>query len=63
VAYFELALTKLGLPGSEVLFIDDQDRFRRVAKKLGIHFILAQSPEQIVKDTKALLRTENGIEL
>lgn len=60
---FKLALKKLDLKGPEVLFIDDQLRFKAVATKAGMHFILAVSPEQIVRDTQALLHQENGIEL
>lgn len=63
VAFFELALKKLGMQGPEVLFIDDQDRFRGVTKKVGMHFILAVSPQQIVEDTKALLLKENNLQL
>lgn len=62
-AFFELALERLGLPGNEVLFIDDQERFRPVAESLGMHFITAISPEQIVRDTKALIQKENGANL
>jgi len=62
-AFFQLALTKLGLPGNEVLFIDDQARFKEVAESFGMHFILATSPEQIVADAKALLRKENNLTL
>lgn len=61
-AFFEQALQKLGLPGSEVLFIDDQQRFMP-PEDLGMHTILAVSPQQIVADTEALIRKENGIEL
>lgn len=62
-AFFELALQRLGLPGNEVLFIDDQERFRQVAESLGMHFITASSPEQIISDTKALIQKENGTNL
>jgi epoxide hydrolase-like predicted phosphatase len=61
--FFEAALRKLGAAGNEVLFIDDQERFREVAEGLGMHFIVATSPEQIVADTKALILKENGITL
>lgn len=59
--FFKLALTKLNLPGNEVLFIDDQERFRQPSEDLGMHFIVAVSPDQIVSDTKALLLKENNL--
>lgn len=62
-AIFELALKRLGLQASEVLYIDDQERFRPVVEALGMHFIVATSPQQIVADTKALLRKENSLTL
>lgn len=62
-AFFELALERLGLPGNEVLFIDDQERFREVSESFGMHFITASSPGQIVNDTKALIQRENGVDL
>jgi epoxide hydrolase-like predicted phosphatase len=61
VAFFELALEKLGLTGPEVLFIDDQQRFKKMTNKVGMHFILAVTPGQIVQDTKALVHKQNGI--
>jgi len=62
-AFFELALERLGLPGNEVLFIDDQERFREVTESLGMRFIRADNPSQIVDDTKALLLKENNLRL
>jgi HAD superfamily hydrolase (TIGR01509 family) len=62
-AFFELALKRLGLPGGEVLFIDDQDRFRPLAEGLDMHFILAISPAQIIQDVKDRLLKENNLRL
>ena len=62
-AFFQLALDKLGLPGSEVLFIDDQVRFRDVAQSFGMHFIAAVSSRQIVAAVKTLLQKENNLTL
>jgi epoxide hydrolase-like predicted phosphatase len=61
--FFERALQKLGLPGNEVLFIDDQERFRPVAESLGMHFITATLPEQVVNEVKVLLQKENNLAL
>jgi len=62
-AFFELALTRLGLPGSDVLFIDDQERFRPVAEDAGMHFITAVSPDQIVQDVERIITEQNHITL
>lgn len=62
-AIFRLALKRLGLPGNQVLFIDDQERFRPVSEGFGMHFITAVSPEQIVHDTRALIQKENRLTL
>jgi epoxide hydrolase-like predicted phosphatase len=62
-AIFELALRRLHLQPEEVIYIDDQERFRSVVEALGMHFIVAASPQQIVRDTKALLLKENELNL
>lgn len=54
---YELALG--GLPGveaSEVLFIDDQERFLVLARELGIQTLLAQSPGQVIADVNQLIK-------
>ncbi len=60
-AFYQLALDKLGLPGSEVVFIDDQAQYGPPAQALGMRFILAESPQQIVHDVTALIQQENDI--
>lgn len=60
--FYERALQKLNLPGSEVLFIDDQQRFMP-PKHFGMRTILATSPQQVVRDVKALLLKENNLYL
>lgn len=61
--FYEHALAKLRLAPNEVLFIDDQMKCLLPAHTLGMHTILAESPEQIVADTHKLLKTENNLEL
>ncbi|HEY5805906.1 MAG TPA: HAD-IA family hydrolase [Candidatus Saccharimonadales bacterium] len=61
-ALYERTLQKLGLSGSEALFIDDQERFMP-PKELGIHTILAVSPQQIVADVTALIYGKNKIKV
>ncbi len=63
LSFFELALERLNLPGNEVLFIDDQERFKSVAESVGMHFITAVSPEQIVHDVTLLITEQNHITL
>ncbi len=60
---YDAAIQKLGVRPEEILFIDDQEKCTVPAEAMGMHVILAQSPEQIVADTKAILKTENGLEL
>jgi putative hydrolase of the HAD superfamily len=62
-AFFKLALDRLGMPGNEVLFIDDQERFRETVEATGMYFIVAVSPQQIVADTEVLILKENGIKI
>jgi len=61
--FYERAVQKLGVAGNEVIFIDDQDRFREPAELLGMHFILAENPEQIVAEVETLLFEYDGIRL
>jgi epoxide hydrolase-like predicted phosphatase len=61
--FYERALAKLKLPADEILFIDDQEKCLAPAQKLGMHTILAESPMQIVRDTKAMLKANNGLRL
>ncbi len=60
---YEAAIQKLGVKPKEILFIDDQEKCTVPAEAMGMHVILAQSPEQIVTDTKAVLKSENGLKL
>jgi putative hydrolase of the HAD superfamily len=62
-AIYQLALDRLGCAPQEVLFIDDQQTFLAPAQDMGIHTILAVSPEQIVHDVKEVIRQENGVVL
>ncbi len=61
--FYELAAERLGVKPEEILFVDDVGRYGEPAKALGMHFILAETPEQIVKDTEELILKENGIKL
>jgi putative hydrolase of the HAD superfamily len=61
--FYDLALQRLGCKPDEVAFVDDQDKCRPPAEALGMHFILARSPGQIVSDVVALIRAENNLTL
>jgi epoxide hydrolase-like predicted phosphatase len=60
---YDAAIKQLDLPAHEILFIDDQPKFLEPAKKLGMKTIHAQSPQQIITDVLALLKTENNLEV
>jgi FMN phosphatase YigB (HAD superfamily) len=62
-SFYERAVHKLGVAPDEIIFIDDQERFRTPAELIGMHFILAESPEQIVADVETLLFEYDGIRL
>lgn len=57
---YKIAITKTGVAADEILFIDDQEKCRPPAEKLGMHFLLAESPEQIVSDTLQIISEQNG---
>lgn len=62
-AIYDVAVEKLDLPPHEIVFIDDQEKFLEPARKLGMQTIRADSPQQIVADTLALLKAENDVQL
>jgi len=61
--FYQHALSMLGCEPSEVLFIDDQERFITPAQKLGIHTVCADTEERIIVETKAIVQKENGLTL
>jgi epoxide hydrolase-like predicted phosphatase len=53
---YELAMQQLpGIKPEEVMFVDDIERMTAPATELGIHTIVATSPEQIMDDIESLL--------
>ncbi len=62
-AFYALALQRLGLPTHEVLFIDDQDKALVPARTIGMHTVLAVSPQQIVRDVEDCVAKENNTAL
>lgn len=59
--FYQKAIERTGVQPNEILLIDDQDKCMPPAEKLGMHVILATSPEQIVADTEALIVAQNGV--
>lgn len=56
---YRIAIQKTGVVASEILFIDDQEKCRPPAEKLGMQFLLATSSAQIVADTLVLITKQN----
>lgn len=61
--FYLLAIKRTGCKPEEILFIDDQEKCLSPAKALGLHTIKADSEAQIVEDTKALFKQQNGLVL
>ncbi len=61
--FYDRALKKLNLPANEVLFVDDRESSLVPARKFGMHTIFAESPDQIVRDTRELIESENNTQL
>ncbi|HJQ08381.1 MAG TPA: HAD family phosphatase [Candidatus Saccharimonadales bacterium] len=59
--FYEIAIAKLGVSPKEIVFIDDQQYVLDPARAMGMHTILACSPKQIVRDTKALIAIQNNL--
>lgn len=55
---YELAVRQLGVRPDEIIFIDDQQMCLDPAAKLGMHTVLAQNPEQIVRDTWQIIEQQ-----
>jgi epoxide hydrolase-like predicted phosphatase len=61
--FYDLAVKKLGMLPEEIILIDDQEKCLEPAAAMGMYIIKAVSPEQIVQDTKRLLKQLNNITL
>ena len=57
---YEAAVTRLGVRPEEILLIDDQEKCGPPAESLGMQFLLAKDPQQIVDDTLQLISEQNG---
>lgn len=60
---YDAAIAKLGVKPEEILFVDDQEKCTVPAEAMGMRVVLAESPEQIVRDVKAIMKQENDMEL
>lgn len=61
--FYQMAVDKFGVQPKEIIFIDDQQVCLDPAKAMGMHVILAQNPQQIVRDVEKLIVKENGVTL
>lgn len=62
--FYQIALDRLGgIRAEEVLFIDDQDKCLPPARQLGMQVIQAKNSDQLIAETKRLLRDLNQIKL
>ena len=59
IGYYKFALKTLDLPADEVLFIDDKERNLIPARKLGMHTLKFENPNQAVNDTIAFIKSKN----
>jgi putative hydrolase of the HAD superfamily len=50
---YEITLSKLGLPGDQCIFIDDQERVLSPARELGMETILFKSISQLKSELRA----------
>ena len=55
IEIYRIALEKLNTTASESVFIDDKPSNLTPAKELGFKTILAETPDQTVRDIKDLL--------
>jgi len=60
---YQIAIERLGLSPEEILLIDDQEKCLAGADHHGLKTICAISPQQIVADTEACIRRENGLDM
>ncbi|MCJ7816265.1 MAG: HAD-IA family hydrolase [Candidatus Aenigmarchaeota archaeon] len=51
---YRTALDRLGLPGEECVYTDDNPNYLKPAEKLGMKTILFESPEQLKREMKLL---------
>jgi epoxide hydrolase-like predicted phosphatase len=58
---YQLAVRKLDVKPSEIVFIDDQAKCWPPAEKIGIKVIKAKSPSQIVREVTSAVRQENKL--
>lgn len=55
IEIYQLALERLGASPDESVFIDDKQANLKPAKEMGFEVILAENPEQIIRDTRIVL--------
>jgi putative hydrolase of the HAD superfamily len=58
--FYDLAVKDLAVLPGECIFIDDKEENLLSAEKLGMKTVLAKTPNQIVKDVWAIIKSENN---
>lgn len=61
--FYQYVLTNMGLKADAVAFIDDKEGYLAPGRALGMHTLQAVDPDQIVRDTGALIAAENAIQI
>ena len=57
---YKLAIEKLKIKPEECIFIDDKEKNLVPAKNLGIKIVLAENPDQIVKDVFSIINSQTS---
>jgi putative hydrolase of the HAD superfamily len=61
--FYQVAIKRLNVEPSEIIFVDDQDKCLSPAIEIGMQVIKAENEDQIVDDLKHLFKKDNGLEL
>jgi epoxide hydrolase-like predicted phosphatase len=54
-----LTAERLGVKSDECIFIDDKEKNILIAKSLGMKIVLANNPDQVIKDVSHIINLEN----
>lgn len=60
---YEIAIERLGVKPSEIIFIDNLSINIDGADKLGMKTVLAKNSDQVIADVTAIVKQENGLQL
>jgi putative hydrolase of the HAD superfamily len=57
--FYQMGIDRLGVKPEEIIFVDDQQYVLDPAKAMGMHIVLATSPQQIVDDVQAIIAKQS----